>query len=243
MTAVSIHEFSLPAADAIHVLAPHPDDFDAVAVVLSYLAEHDRTLYLSVLTGGENGVVDGFDGVKSDEDKQQLRQREQLASCELFGLSQWFVRFLNLPKSAQGSFAVTPDNCRRITEEISRSGAGILILPHGNDSNSTHQFCAQLVVQACQDSGWAGEIWFNRDEKTLAMRDDLYIAFDEDKAHWKAELLRAHRSQQHRNQITRGHGFDERVLRMNAETANRLGIASTRQTYAESFEISSLHYS
>ena len=195
-----------------------------------------------MLTGGESGVTDGYNGAVTDNDKRQLRQREQLASCRLFGPDAFGqnaerIHFLKLSKSDSGSFYVTAENCQQIVDQIRWSGAGILILPHGHDSNKTHQFCAELVVQACKEMDWRGEIWFNRDEKTLAMRDDLFITFDQDKANWKAQLLRAHQSQQHRNQETRGHGFDERVLQMNARTADSLGLSSTQPFYVESFEI------
>jgi len=86
-------------------------------------------------------------------------------------------------------------------------------------------------------------LWFNRDEKTVKMRDELYMAFDESQAQWKAGLLRLHASQQHRNLQLRGVGFDERVLEMNRRTAKSLRLAAkgddeaTECKYAESFEV------
>jgi hypothetical protein len=73
-----------------------------------------------------------------------------------------------------------------------------------------------------------------RDPKTIASRDDAFLPFGEEDASWKAELLRHHRSQQQRNLNTRGHGFDERILRVNRANARRLGIA---EPYAEAFEV------
>ncbi len=43
-------------------------------------------------------------------------------------------------------------------------------------------------------------------------------------AEWKAELLRCHRSQQVRGLNVRGHGLDERILRVNRAAAGRLAI-------------------
>jgi hypothetical protein len=66
------------------------------------------------------------------------------------------------------------------------------------------------------------------------MRDDVILPFDEATAAWKRALLRIHRSQQQRNLNTRGHGFDERILRVNRESAARLGAA---EPFAETFEL------
>jgi hypothetical protein len=60
--------------------------------------------------------------------------------------------------------------------------------------------------------------------------------FGEEEAEWKGQLLRFHRSQHERNLRTRGHGFDERVLRINRETA---ATAAGSMRYAEVFELQS----
>jgi hypothetical protein len=69
---------------------------------------------------------------------------------------------------------------------------------------------------------------------TIALRMDLYTGFDEEEAPWKAQLLRFHDSQQHRNLTTRGAGFDARILADNRQTARELGLA---RPFAEAFEI------
>jgi hypothetical protein len=74
----------------------------------------------------------------------------------------------------------------------------------------------------------------NLDAKTLSMRPDLYMYFGEEEAAWKAQLLRFHRSQHERNLKTRGHGFDERVLKLNRESAAKEGGP---MPYAEIFEL------
>lgn len=76
--------------------------------------------------------------------------------------------------------------------------------------------------------------FYSRDPKTIEMRSDVYLPFDEPKAEWKARLLRHHGSQQQRNLKSRGYGFDERILRMNRQIAAELGIS---EPYAEVFEI------
>ena len=73
-----------------------------------------------------------------------------------------------------------------------------------------------------------------KDPKTITMRKDLYTVFGPEEAEWKAELLRFHQSQHQRNLNTRGYGFDERILRVNRETAREL---SEDAMFAEVFEI------
>jgi hypothetical protein len=66
------------------------------------------------------------------------------------------------------------------------------------------------------------------------MRYDVYHGFGRNDAVWKGELLRFHRSQHQRNLNQRGYGFDERILRMDSQTAE---ICSLGLPYAEVFEL------
>jgi hypothetical protein len=75
---------------------------------------------------------------------------------------------------------------------------------------------------------------YNHDPKTISLRTDAVMLFDEPWAAWKGELLRFHRSQQHRNLLQRGHGLDQRILEVNRQMAARLGFP---KQYAEAFEI------
>ena len=93
-----------------------------------------------------------------------------------------------------------------------------------------------------------------RDPKTIEMRDEMVTFFGQEEADWKAEQMRFHESQQQRNLNVRGYGFDERILRLNQETAARvlgmnddhMGAAldgappqevPPEEAFAESFEI------
>lgn len=76
----------------------------------------------------------------------------------------------------------------------------------------------------------------NRDPKTIAMREDVYVLFGEEDAVWKRALLRHHESQQRRNMRTRGIGFDERILAGNARIAS---AAARDGLFAEAFELRS----
>ena len=208
------------------VLAPHPDDFDAIGVTLRHLHEQRHALHLAVLTGGANGV----DGPGSVEEKTALREAEQRDSCRFFGLPAARCHFLRL---WEDPLAQARDEAR-LRARILALKPDLVFMPHGNDSNATHRrtgqrFCAiaareRLTLQAC----------LNQDAKTQGLRQDLVMPFGEAEAAWKAELLRHHASQQQRNLRTRGHGFDARVLQLNREAAAGLGLA---EPYAEVFEL------
>lgn len=208
------------------VLAPHPDDFDAIGVTLRRLHERRHELHLAVLTGGANGV----DGAGSRDEKTALREAEQRDSCRFFGLDASRCHFLRL---WEDPLAEAQDDAR-LRAHILGLRPELVFMPHGNDSNATHRrtcqsFCSiaageRLTLQAC----------LNQDAKTLGMRSDLYTGFDADLADWKAQLLRHHRSQQQRNLRTLGIGFDARVLQLNRAAAASLGLD---EPYAEVFEL------
>jgi hypothetical protein len=60
------------------------------------------------------------------------------------------------------------------------------------------------------------------------------MPFGEEDAQWKAALLRCHGSQHQRNLNVRGHGMDERILRVDRQTARDLGCI---EEFAEVFEL------
>ena len=211
------------------VLAPHPDDFDAIGVTLRLLLQQGHELHLAVLTGGAGGVDEGFGGAVEATQKAALREAEQRASCAFFGLPDARCRFLRLWQDpARGG-----EDTERLRAHLLALRPDLLFVPHGNDSNATHRrsfdsACAlvareRLTLWAC----------LNQDAKTLQMRHDLYTAFDDALADWKAQLLRHHRSQQQRNLRLRGSGFDARVLALNRSAARTLKLEAS---YAEVFE-------
>ena len=75
---------------------------------------------------------------------------------------------------------------------------------------------------------------YNQDPKTVQIRIDAYIEFDEKIALWKREMLRFHQSQQERNLQTRGIGLDDRILNLNAQIARQI---KTDSKYAEGFQL------
>lgn len=231
------------------VLAPHPDDFDAIAVTIDVLKERGWTLFLSVLTSGANGVQDEYPGAGTIEKKTKIREQEQLLSCKQFGLdpasthsgstSPHAIVFHRLASNAEGKLDTGLTNQSEVTSRLLDVKPDLVFMPHGNDSNSTHQRCFKLFEQALGEINVENPLelpvaLLNRDEKTIDLRDEIISEFDENRAQWKRQLLRLHDSQQQRNLALRGIGFDDRVLGMNRATAGKLDLNAD---YAESFEL------
>jgi LmbE family N-acetylglucosaminyl deacetylase len=226
----SLRDIAFPASFHVLVLAPHPDDFDAIALSLRHLHGQGHELHLAVLTSGASGVEDGFEGAADAAAKTGLREQEQRQACAFFGLPADRLHFLRLWENA----AQAEHDLARLAAWIAARPADLLFLPHGNDSNRTHQRTYQAVSSIAAQQGSPAWACLNQDAKTLQMRIDLYFAFDEQEAQWKARLLCCHRSQQERNLRTRGSGFDDRVLEVNRRAAAGL---PTGLPYAEVFEL------
>jgi LmbE family N-acetylglucosaminyl deacetylase len=226
-----LREARWPRGQRIAVLAPHPDDFDAVAVTLRFFHARGDEIHLAVLTDGASGVENAYPGAVNDAAKGALREREQLASCAAFGLPPERVAFLHL---APSELEFNAANVATIRDWLLPLRADLVFMPHGNDSNATHRQTYALFCAVAEQENPNLCAMLNQDAKTVAMRHDLYTPFDEEEAHWKAGLLRCHDTQQQRNLRTRGHGFDERVLAVNCATAQTLGLAAP---YAEAFEL------
>ncbi|OIO67214.1 MAG: hypothetical protein AUJ47_00490 [Candidatus Marinimicrobia bacterium CG1_02_48_14] len=235
-------EFSMPLEisrlerfpRSILVLAPHPDDFDAMGVTLKYFYEHGSEIHLAVVSSGVSGVDDDFCDPPTPKNKARVREREQLASCGFFGLPENLVSFLHLKEDDTHHPVNSPENLARIRSHFLKIHPDTVFLPHGNDKNTTHRLTHAFFQQAVNGLNFPVTGYLNRDPKTIAMCPDLYLPFDETQAQWKAELLRHHASQQQRNLSSRGYGFDERILKLNRQIAEELGIS---EPYAEVFEI------
>jgi LmbE family N-acetylglucosaminyl deacetylase len=225
----SLREAVFPGPLEILVLAPHPDDFDAIGLTLRHLQAHGHAVHVAVLTTGASGVEDGFGGADDDAAKALLREAEQRESCAFFGLAPERLHFLRLWGSAPEA-----DDRARLGAWIAARPADLVFMPHGNDSNRTHRRTYETVCALASEQDLPAWACLNQDAKTQDMRMDLYFEFGDEDADWKARLLRFHASQQARNLRTRGTGFDTRVLQVNRKAAEALG---TRQSYAEAFEL------
>lgn len=231
MSARDLSALDWPRGQRIAVLAPHPDDFDAIAVTLRHFHARGDEIHLAVLTAGASGVESTYPGAVDDAAKGTLREAEQRASCSAFGLPAGRVTFLRL---AASELSCNDVNIAAVRDWLLPLQAGLVFMPHGNDSNATHRNTYALFSAVAEQAGLTLSALLNQDAKTVAMRHDLYLSFGTQAARWKSDLLRLHATQQQRNLNARGHGFDERVLAVNRATASALGLADE---YAEAFEL------
>lgn len=218
----------------ILVLAPHPDDFDAIGITLKYFHDRGCDIHLAIVSTGVSGVDDDACERPTLANKIALRRQEQLAACEYFGLPRRSVTFLPLEEDQSHHPADSAANLAIIRRHLESVRPDTVFLPHGNDKNATHRQTFDFLRRSAVSVEFPVTAYLNRDPKTIAMWVDRYMPFHEEQAAWKAALLRHHVSQQKRNMKTRGYGFDERILRMNRESANDLALA---KPYAEVFEI------
>ncbi len=227
-----LDELSLSSPLSLLVLAPHPDDFDAISVTLNFFHQRGDSIHLAVLTTGASGVEDGFSGAHTAAEKTALREAEQMASCAFFGLPPECLNFLRLLPDEKGNLRLDAANHAAIRSQIAACQPDLVFMPHGSDSNVTHQRTYALFRAVALTDNL--NVWavLNQDAKTLAMRTDLYMPFGADNAEWKAEMLRLHLSQHQRNLNMRGQGFDQRVL-----SINRQAGVSFQADYAELFEL------
>lgn len=238
---VAMADLDLPTSARVLVFAPHPDDFDAVAVALRHLRDNGDPIQVIVATSGASGVRDDFveedfhgDAKRLRVEKGCVREREQTASCRFFGLEGDALSFLRLSESKEGHPAHSAANEQAVANALAAAKPDLLFTPHGNDTNDAHRWIHSTLSKAIDALG-EPVVWFlNEDPKTIELRRDVFAPFDEDTATWKARLLRFHASQHQRNQITRGHGFDDRILKVNRKIGES---APFDEPYAEAFEL------
>ncbi len=201
---------------------------------MRWFRDNGNRIDVAVLTTGVSGVDTGFAGATSAGARAAVRESEQRASCERFGLPAECLDFAHLEEDERGHPVIGAANRAVVAGFLSRTHADIVFLPHGRDTNVAHQRVHQLVAGIVRDDALAVMLAMSEDPKTTGIRRDLAMEFDEPAAAWKAGLLRLHASQQARNLRARGRGFDERILDVNRKAARAMNLASP---YAETFEI------
>ncbi|MFA7232124.1 MAG: PIG-L family deacetylase [Victivallaceae bacterium] len=229
-----LKQINFPSKLKVWVFAPHPDDFDAVAVTLKMLFDHGANIILTVASSGFSGVEDAFCSPPGRERKAAVRESEQLASCALFGLPANNVRFLRLEEDDSGKILDNAKNYQTALTQFELIRPDLVFLPHGNDTNSDHRIIFSILEKIARETEKPFAAFLNRDPKTIALREDVFTIFGQKLAEWKAALLRCHKSQHQRNLNTRGYGFDERILREDRQNAQR---APATGEFAEVFEI------
>ena len=231
---VLLNELRIPSSLNVAVLAPHPDDFDAIGVTMRLFKDNGNRIDVGVVTSAASGVEDGFCQAFTTHAKGIIREKEQVASLRYFGLPQDRLSFLRLTEGDDGHPLDNTENLELVRSFVLAVRPDIMFMPHWNDTNIGHRRTYAFFSRIAQGEKWSGVACLIRDPKTITMRDDLYAVFDGETAAWKGELLRFHQSQHQRNLNTRGHGFDERILSVNRFTAETL---AQNAEYAEAFEI------
>lgn len=99
---IPFQSLGLPEPLRVLVLAPHPDDSDAIGVTLRFLWENGNPLFVAVVTSGASGVEDTFCSPPTVEARARLREQEQRASCQFFGLPRAHLAFLRLEEDESG---------------------------------------------------------------------------------------------------------------------------------------------
>ncbi|MBN8549874.1 MAG: PIG-L family deacetylase [Deltaproteobacteria bacterium] len=227
-------ELLIPTESRILILAPHPDDFDEVAVTLRYFFNRKHPMQLLVLTGASSGVLDSFVDLPTKERKEEVRQIEQLNALEFFGFPASNVQFLRLLEDPTGELVLDETNPSAVGTIFQDFNPDVVSLPYGKDTNLSHQRTFQLFQELALTLPKPVLGLCHRDPKTTDIKIQAYFPFDEETARWKAEMLRFHRSQHTRNLQTRNYGIDDRILNTNRAIARELGI---KEPYAEGFEL------
>ncbi len=229
-----LEDLPFPVEAVVLVLAPHPDDFDAVAVTLRAFRDRGNEIRLSVLSPSSSGVEDAFCSPPTPENKAFTREQEQRESCGIFGLPAERLEFLRLLEDESGHLYDGEENYGRLSLHLQRIRPDLVLMPHWNDTNAGHRAAFRLLRRFTRHADRPAAVLLNRDPKTLEMKPDLFTVFGDEDARWKAALLRCHLSQHQRNLNTRGFGLDERILRVNREAA---ALLPRHPPYAEVFEV------
>ncbi|MFA5191572.1 MAG: PIG-L family deacetylase [Verrucomicrobiia bacterium] len=223
-----------PAELRLFVLAPHPDDFDAIGVTLRFFQRNGNAIHLAVVSGSASGVLDEFCPSPDNATKAAAREQEQRNSLRFFGLGEEHVTFLRLEEDDAGAPLDDAGNEAAIRRQLLPHRPQIVFLPHGADSNAGHRRVHAMFLRVASSFDEPVAAFLIRDPKTLSFRSDLYMPFDEEAARWKRRLLLHHCSQEHRNRRQRGRGFDDRILDVNRQIAAEL---SCDAPFAEAFQV------
>lgn len=229
-----LDEVTMPSTWRVMVLAPHPDDFDAVGVTMRLFRDNGNPIFAAVVSGSASGVLDEYRPGSENADKARFREEEQRDSARAFGLPDDHLRFLRLPEDESGDPIEDDGNEMEIREALERVRPDIVFLPHGCDTNPGHQRVFAMFRWIAAEWNQPLAAFYIRDPKTVECRLDACLGFDEESADWKGSLLRMHRTQQHRNMTLRGYGFDERLLQVNRDIAADIACS---EPYAEAFEL------
>lgn len=219
------------------ILAPHPDDFDAIGITLRRFQDNGNPISLAVISSGASGVENSYLRNAGDSSvKALIREREQYESTVFFGLGKDDLIFLRAEEDENGDIQENEVNLRLIADCLKKVEPDIVFMPHWNDTNAGHCRSYKLAKKTMAETTKKHLLLLNKDPKTIRMPIKLYSAFngDGEDVAWKRRLLKYHASQQQRNLNTRRYGFDERILEFNRQCAAEI---NENDGYAEVFDL------
>lgn len=229
---ISIDDHPIARPGKAIVLAPHPDDPESSAVFQRMLLRGGWDIRWIILTSAWSSVRDDFAG-PGKEAKASVRRTEQTESARLFGIDKESLSFLNLPETPDGELEDTAESYSIIADILSEAHPQIIIIPWGKDTNPTHRLVHQWLEKWLENCFHPVIALFCEDPKSLDFAPHLSVRYDEDTARWKALLLDCHKSQTHRNMVTRGLTFSERIIATNISTSD-----DGRVCYSERYRLS-----
>ena len=74
---LSLSAMTIPSELCTLVLAPHPDDFDAIGITMRFFRDNGNPVHVVVVSSGASGVEDGFCSFRDLKVKAEIREREQ----------------------------------------------------------------------------------------------------------------------------------------------------------------------
>jgi LmbE family N-acetylglucosaminyl deacetylase len=147
-----LESFALRKALHLLVLAPHPDDFDAIGVTLRFFMKRGNPIDVAVATSGTRGVEDSFCSRPTLKAKTIIREQEQRASCRFFGLPETHLIFLRLEEDQNGNLLDNEINADHIKQHFLNKRPQMVFLPHGNDTNRAHQMVYAMFRKVARET-------------------------------------------------------------------------------------------
>jgi LmbE family N-acetylglucosaminyl deacetylase len=218
------------------VLCPHPDDFDVAGVTLRQIQRRDIAIHVAVAPT-YSGILDSFFKTPvSNEEKIAIREQEQRNSLLFFSLEptqfEFFPHDCDLDKN--GELTDSANNTSLVEACILKQAPDAIFIPHPNDANPAHSAMYKMVRASLTQHALSVSLFKQMDPKTKGMRIDSFTPVSADDVAWKTQLLSHHKTQDHRNIVTRGITLAERVLQSNTATAETHHLPCIM---AEAFEI------
>ena len=111
-----LNTMRFPRELCILVLAPHPDDFDEIAVTMRFFRDNGNPIHVVVVSSSASGVEDNFCYPPTRQTKSAIREEEQRRSCQFFGLPQSHLTFLRCHEDEAGHPVETQENLEHMKQ-------------------------------------------------------------------------------------------------------------------------------